>query len=366
MALTYLFGGSICVYLLFTLYFTTGLHRLRNNSTPKYLPRVSIVVAVRNEAGTLKELLNDLVQQDYPKGKLDITIVSDRSTDGTWNIIQDYAQLYPTVQGMKIENTDPQMTPKKRALTHGIEKTNGEVIISTDGDCSVPAGWIRSMVEAFDDDTGIVVGRSTIDTTKHSFLHYYQGLDFLGIMAANAGVIGWGQGWSGSGQNIAYRRKAFEHVNGFQPVAQRLSGDDMYLVQSISKDFGIKFNTDPASFVITQPVNTVKEFINQRTRWSSNSRSLWQTNIFFLFFLVIAFICNSVLLIGWFIKQTVFIMPLLFITKMISDGLVLFTGSARLNIPIRTRDYLIWSLAQPLYIPYVGIMGLAGQFRWKE
>jgi len=56
----------------------------------------------------------------------------------------------------------------------------------------------------------------------------------------------------------------------------------------------------------------------------------------------------------------------LFITKMISDGLVLFTGSARLNIPIRTKDYLIWSLLQPLYIPYVGIMGLAGQFRWKE
>ena len=174
MALTYLFWGSVCVYLLFTLFFTTGLHRLRNNSTPKYLPGVSVVIAVRNEADTLQELLNDLAQQDYPKDKLDITIVSDRSTDRTWNIIQDYSQLYPTVQGIKVENSDPQMTPKKRALTRGIEKTNGEVIISTDGDCSVPTGWIRSMVEAFDDDTGIVVGRSTIDTTKPSFLHYYQ------------------------------------------------------------------------------------------------------------------------------------------------------------------------------------------------
>ena len=70
------------------------------------------MVAVRNEAGTLKELLNDLVQQDYPNGKLDITIVSDRSTDGTWNIIQDYTQLYPIVKGIKIENSYPQMTPK--------------------------------------------------------------------------------------------------------------------------------------------------------------------------------------------------------------------------------------------------------------
>ena len=182
MALTYLFWGSICVYLLFTLFFTTGLRRLRKNNTPKYIPGVSVVVAARNEADTLQELLNDLVQQDYPRGKLDITIVSDRSIDGTWNIIQDYSQLHPTVQGIKIENTDSQMTPKKRALTRGIEKTNGEVIISTDGDCSVPIGWIRSMVEAFDDDTGIVVGRSTIDTTNPSFLHFYQGLDFLGIM----------------------------------------------------------------------------------------------------------------------------------------------------------------------------------------
>ena len=70
------------------------------------------MVEVRNEASTLQELLNNLVQQDYPKGKMDITIVSDRSTDGTWNIIQDYAQLNPTVQGIKIENADPQMTPK--------------------------------------------------------------------------------------------------------------------------------------------------------------------------------------------------------------------------------------------------------------
>ena len=167
MALTYLFWGSICVYLLFTLYFTTGLHRLRNNSTPKYLPTVSIVVAVRNEAGTLKELLSDLVQQDYPKGKLDITIVVERSTDGTCNIIQDYAQLYPTVQGIKIENSDPQMTPKNRALTHGIEKPNGEVILSTDGDCRVPPGWIRIMVEALDDGTGIVVGRAAMDTQNN-------------------------------------------------------------------------------------------------------------------------------------------------------------------------------------------------------
>ena len=198
MALTYLFWGSICAYLLFTLFFTAGLHRLRNNSATNYLPGVSVVIAARNEADTLQELLNNLVQQDYPKEKLDITIVSDRSTDGTWNIIQDYSQLHPSVRGIKIEDTDPQMTPKKRALTYGIEKTNGEIIISTDGDCSVPTGWIRSMVDAFDDDTGIVVGRSKIDIRKSSFLHFYQGIDFLGIMAANAGVIGWGLGWSRS------------------------------------------------------------------------------------------------------------------------------------------------------------------------
>ena len=171
MILIYFLCGSLCLYSLFTIYFTVGLHRLKIFNRKKYLPTISIVVAVRNEESNLQLLLNSLVEQDYPKEKMEIIIVSDRSTDSSWQIINDFSNLYPFVKGIQLEEKTDDMTPKKYALTCGINNTGGEIILSTDGDCIVPKGWTRSMVSAFDDNTGIVVGRSSINLSNPSFFN---------------------------------------------------------------------------------------------------------------------------------------------------------------------------------------------------
>ena len=366
MLLIYFLFGSLCLYFLFTIYFTIGLHRLKIYKTREYLPTVSIVVAARNEEANLQPLLKSLTEQDYPKEKIEIMIVSDRSTDGSWQIIDNFSKLYPFVKGIQLDQKNEHMTPKKYSLTCGIKKTNGEIILSTDGDCIVPKGWVRSMVDCFDDNTGIVVGRSSINTSNKSFFNQYQSLDFLGIMAANAGVVGWKKGWSGSGQNIAYTRKAFEKIGGFEPVAKAISGDDMYLVQSISKYYDIHFNIDQKSFVYTAPVPSIKAFINQRVRWASNSRSLWETNLFFLFFLIVAFISNNILIVALWNKELLSILLFLFFIKIISDALVLYTGSIKLNVSFKKIHFVTWSILQPIYIPLTGILGLLGWFQWKE
>ena len=61
-------------------------------------------------------------------------------------------------------------------------------------------------------------------------------------------------------------------INGFNPVKELMSGDDMYLVQNISSIKGAVFNYDPSSFVSTLPKKTFTSYINQRIRWSSNSK----------------------------------------------------------------------------------------------
>ena len=366
MILTYFLCGSLCLYFLFTIYFTIGLHRLKIYKRKDYLPSISIVVAARNEEASLQLLLKSLAEQDYPKEKMEIMIVSDRSTDGSWQIINNFSNLYPFVKGIQLDEKNGDMTPKKYALTCGIKNTSGEIILSTDGDCIVPKGWSRSMVSLFDDNTGIVIGRSSIDISNKSFFNQYQSLDFLGIMAANAGVVGWKKGWSGSGQNIAYTRKAFEKIGGFKPVAKAVSGDDMYLVQSISKHYDIHFNIDQKSFVYTAPALSIKAFINQRIRWASNSRSLWETNLFFLFFLIIAFISNNILIIALWNMELLAILLFLFFIKIISDALVLYTGSIKLNVSFKKIHFIAWSVLQPIYIPLTGVLGLFGWYRWKE
>ena len=130
MILIYCLCGSVCLYVLFTIYFTIGLHRLKIYKKKELLPNITIVVAARNEESNLQQLLKSLVEQDYPNEKMEIVIVSDRSTDGTWQIINDFSNLYPFVKGIKLEDINDDLTPKKHALTCGIKNSSGEIILS--------------------------------------------------------------------------------------------------------------------------------------------------------------------------------------------------------------------------------------------
>ena len=121
-------------------------------------------------------------------------------------------------------------------------------------------------------------------------------------MSANAGTLGWGIPWTGSGQNIAYRRSAFDKIDGFNPVADQVSGDDFYLVQAISKIAKARYNANPDGFVTTKPMNSIRTFISQRIRWASNTRKLFNSNFFFLLFLFMNLFANTIILCGLFYK----------------------------------------------------------------
>ena len=357
---------SLAFYICFTIYFWTGLKRLKSNQNIlEYYPPVSIVVAARNEELFLPRLLSALAKQDYPVDKLEIIIADDRSTDKTWECIKNHTNQFSHFSGVRITERSDNMSPKKNALSRAIHLSSGDIIISTDADCLVPETWISSMVSLFEKNTGIVVGYSEIDQSQKSFLCHYQAVDFLALMSANAGSLGWRNAWSGSGQNLAYRRSDFDRIKGFIPVAHQVSGDDMYLVQSIAKKHTATFNTSKKGFVKTSPVLSIKEYLNQRIRWASNASKLPNQNVFFLFFLFSAFLCNTSLFLGFFSSSVFSFLPVLLGIKIFFDALVIQAGSTKFNTPVNILTFIVWSLFQPVYIPFIGLSGLIGKFRWK-
>ena len=364
--LFYALAVSLGIYILFVLFFLTGLRRLKSNEkiTTNW-PAVAIVIAARNEEENLPKILQDLTQLDYPKQLLQIMVVDDRSTDKTWQLIEHFAELHSNIQGLRIEEKSTEMAPKKYALTKGIAQTDGKIILSTDADCRIPQGWVKSMVKALENGVGISVGSSRIDIQKPSSFTHYQLVDFLALTTANAGAMGWGFFWTGSGQNLAYKRKTFNDIDGFNPVRDRISGDDIYLVQSIGKRYGCTFNTDPDSFIKTKPLLSITEFMNQRIRWSSNSRLAAKTDLFFLFFLFNAFLLNSTLLVGIFIPLSYSILPAVFGVKFVCDALVIYSGASKLHLAFPSIIFIFWTILQPIYIPFIGLAGLANRFKWK-
>src|SRR4030042_1691260 len=71
----------------------------RNHSVKKgdITPSVSFIITAYNEEKRLKEKIENTLNQDYPKEKLEIIVASDCSTDRTDEIVKSYQ-----LQGVKL------------------------------------------------------------------------------------------------------------------------------------------------------------------------------------------------------------------------------------------------------------------------
>ena len=362
MELFLLFGAGS--YFCFIVIIISGLLFRQNTqtNTKKTVPFISVVIAARNEEHNLPRLLKDLVNQTIDKNNFEVIVSNDRSEDKTKEIINEYSNKFDFIKAIHIEKKF-NMAPKKYALEKAINKSKGQIILTTDADCRVSNNWAKSMASLVNDTQKVVIGYSEV-SGQNNIIHEIQKIDFLGIMAANGGLLTNGIVCSGSGQNLGYKKKDFLDIGGFEEVGHRESGDDMYIVQKISKIKGATFNYDKNSFVATLPKDSLSSYINQRIRWSSNSKLTLFTSPLFFLFLASAFLVNINILISLIFSFNTFI--ILTVVKFLLEALVLYIGSKLFLTRFSFFSYILWNLTQPVYILIVGIGGLMDRFTWKK
>ena len=351
-------------YFTFVVIMILGLRKARPTTPSNNLPRVAVIVAARDEAHNLPDLLDDLLAQKY-EGEHSFIIADDRSLDDTWSIIHKFSKAHPQFTAIRIVEESSEMTGKKNALTQCIKNTTASILIETDADCRMGPDWISSIVSEFDEDTGIVVGFSSV--RKRSVFAIYQALDFLGIMMTNAGMLQHGKAWSGSGQNLAFKRIHFTAIGGFNGDPNQSIGDDFYLVQKIGKLRGVraKFSWNPKSFVTTAPADSLGAFYRQRKRWASDSRGLHRKDPLFFVFLASAFVLNTSILLQLLSLQVSPLFLLIVVLKFCLEITILLIGLQKMNRLADIGVFLLWFMFHPLYIPVMGISGLIGKVPWK-
>jgi len=94
------------------------------NSKKNDLLLVSIIIPCRNEEKFISKCLDSILNQDYPKEKLEILVVDGRSSDKTRKIIKKYQERYDLI---KLLDNPGKVTPE--AMNIGVKESNGEVII---------------------------------------------------------------------------------------------------------------------------------------------------------------------------------------------------------------------------------------------
>ncbi len=361
----FIFVAFLYALLLFALAFgfaRLGESDLRNPEVAD--PFVTVVVPCRNEARVLPTLLQDLAQVDYPSDRWEVILVDDGSTDRTEEIVSRLPRPAST-RVLKLEHK----SGKKAAITLAVEHARGEVIITTDADCHVAPSWLRAMGPYFGSkETKMWVGGVRLAGGSSLFARL-QEMEFVSVIATGAATIGLGVPTMCNGANLAFRKSAFIECGGYEGTEHVTSGDDETLMNKIHERWpgAVAFLFQPTSVVSTQPVTSMRDFLQQRLRWAGK----WKSNqsvstkvlalvvwLLHLGWLTLPFACVA----GYVTFQWT---AGLLGVKMFADCLLLIPAANFLGVRWRWKYFFILQFTHSLYVVTVGVMSQVLQPTWK-
>jgi len=361
-------------YIFFLLTIWRGLLSIKKISVQRFesddkIYSVSLIIAFRDEEKNISRIAKLVQELDYPENKLEIIFVDDFSSDSSISILKK--SIYrKNIKVISKENRKIKKNGKKLAILEGISISSNDIIVTTDADCFFENGWLKTLIRQFDNHTAIISGPVEF-VSDGKFFNELLKLEFSSLVLSGAGLIGANFPIICNGANLAYRKKAFYEVNGFEDNLHLSSGDDDILLQKLSrmKKYKATFCYDKKALVKTFPPSSFKEFINQRRRWASKglNYSFWSIKIvlilIFLFYLQIFIFPLLWLAFG---KEFLYFFLISLAVKIIFEIMILKTGEDLFNKKINIFYFIF---AEIIHIPYIiisSILGAIGNFNWKN
>lgn len=125
-------------------------------------PNVTILITAYNEEKILRQKIENTLEIDYPKEKLEILVASDGSTDATDKIAKEYSN-----SGVKLFRQEGRKG-KTYTQNKAVEKCSGEIIVFSDATTVYQKNSLRELLPNFaDESVGCVAGKLIyVDDTK--------------------------------------------------------------------------------------------------------------------------------------------------------------------------------------------------------
>ncbi|MEO6252828.1 MAG: glycosyltransferase [Ferruginibacter sp.] len=344
------------------------------------LTRISVIIAARNEEENIAACLNSISQQLYPKELFEVIVVDDHSTDKTAEIVLNCPAANVKLISLKDQIGDQKLNSyKKKAIATAIHQAAGELIVTTDADCLVNENWLQTMAAFYEEYQPAFIAAPVAINCSNRFIELFQSLDFMTLQGITGASVYKKIHCMCNGANLAYTKKAFQEVGGFTGIDNIASGDDMLLMHKIYTRWPDKvlFLRSPEAIVQTAPVNSIREFFNQRIRWASKADKYDDKRIFAV--LALVYLVNVLLLalpiIAVFnnIQYSIFniqcsmigVWLCLLLLKTIAELIFLYPVAKFFG-----KQTMLWvfPVMQPFHIIYTviaGWLGKFGRYTWK-
>jgi cellulose synthase/poly-beta-1,6-N-acetylglucosamine synthase-like glycosyltransferase len=111
------------------------------------LPRISVIIAARNEKQRIERKLRSTLELDYPRALLEIIVASDASDDGTDEIVRSFADSEVRLSRSGLRGG------KEAAQAHAITESSGDIIAFTDSATRLDTDALQRIARTFSDPT---------------------------------------------------------------------------------------------------------------------------------------------------------------------------------------------------------------------
>ncbi|HKJ06892.1 MAG TPA: glycosyltransferase [Flavobacteriaceae bacterium] len=355
-------------YILLLLFLIVGFYRIKPFNTLLKNPNIefSILIPFRNEAENLPRLLASILKIDYPKNLYEIIFIDDFSTDQSITLISKFIKENKFKNCCIIQNNITSTSPKKEAITLGVNKSKFKWIITTDADCILPKLWLQQYASFIIAKKPFFIAAPVLLISNKSFLNQFQQISFLSLIGSTIGSFGWQKSILCNGANLAYQKAVFNEIGGYTENKNIASGDDVFLLEKVKKHYPqkVSFLKSVNALVYTQAQSNLKDFVNQQIRWVSKSSKATNASIKIVGLVVL--LGNLAFLITLFNANLFYSIGIYFlIAKLVLDFILIKLTSSFFNEKINLFSYLISSLIYPFYSIIISLIAPLFKYNWK-
>lgn|GEM_PF-3297442 len=229
------------------------------------LPFVSVIVPVYNGEQTVAQCVESLLAQDYPKDRLEIIFVDNKSKDRTLQILQPYAE-----SGKILLLRETNVLNAYGARNAGVRVSKGDILAFTDADCEANPGWLRELVAGFHDPAIGCTAGEILPAKPNNVIEKYWDAEFLSQKRDVGKEIPGVRGGS-----CAFRKEIFDQVGLFREDFP--SGGDSELSMRMVVGTKMKIGMSLTAIVRHHNVSTLRAFLKQSLRYGTHISKFTQS-----------------------------------------------------------------------------------------
>lgn len=223
-------------------------------------PAVSVIVPVYNDRHRIEILLGALLDQDYPKDKVEILIVDNHSTDQTPEIIQRYPVHF--LQEKEFQSS-------YAARNRGIQRASHDIIAFTDSDCRPDPRWLAEGINALRrQQADLAAGLILFTYDRKTAAEIYDSINHL----QNRQDIQ--KHHSAPTANLFVLKKVIDKIGPF-PVVES-GGDLIWTLAAHRAGFRLEF---AEAAVIYHPARGLKALLKKRIRTGRGTFPNWKKSM---------------------------------------------------------------------------------------